>query len=104
MCEFLIRGLSDYQSLLLNSDLSPCNHVILFLLFPFYFFGCRGRRTHKGIDIVCRAGSNISALFPAKVLRRSNPYLNNNADYNTGIYMQGTGKWAGRNFLGNLLF
>ncbi|XP_078347146.1 myeloid protein 1-like isoform X2 [Oculina patagonica] len=75
---------------------NPCNQIRGLDPWGSGAFGAsRGRRTHKGIDIVCSAGSNISAPFPAKVLRRSNPYWNNNADYNTGIYMLGTGKWAG---------
>ncbi|KAJ7360365.1 Peptidase M23 [Desmophyllum pertusum] len=55
----------------------------------------RGSRKHRGIDIVCSAGSSVYAPFPATVLRRSIPYRNNNAAYNNGIYLQGTGSWAG---------
>ncbi|KAJ7360366.1 Peptidase M23 [Desmophyllum pertusum] len=55
----------------------------------------RGSRTHKGIDILCTVRSSVYTPFPAKVLRRSNPYLNNNAAYNTGIYLEGTGSWSG---------
>ncbi|XP_078347407.1 leukocyte cell-derived chemotaxin-2-like isoform X2 [Oculina patagonica] len=56
-----------------------------------------GRRSHKGIDIVCTAGSYVYAPFPAKVRRVSKPYGRTHKhwgkDFNTGIYMEGTGSW-----------
>ena len=60
----------------------------------FYF---RGSRTHNGIDIICNAGSSVYAPFPAKVIRESRPYGNGRL-HDTGIYMEGTGDWAGKYF------
>ncbi|XP_078363053.1 leukocyte cell-derived chemotaxin-2-like [Oculina patagonica] len=58
------------------------------------FGASRGSRSHRGIDVVCSTGSRVYSPFPATVIRRSNPYVNSNAAYNTGIYLQGTGAWS----------
>ena len=68
----------------------------------FLSFYCRRRGQHTGYDIVCSAGANVYAPFPAKVLDVSIPYSPKSshwgAVYNTGIFMEGTGSWAGRTF------
>ena len=67
------------------------------MTYPSYF--CyRGSRTHKGIDIICAPGSLVMAPFSGTILRRSFPYSNNNAPYNNGLYIQGTGQAQGRIF------
>ena len=68
---------------------------LLKLLIMFY---CRGSRTHRGIDVICNAGSSVYAPFSAKVIRESRPY-GNGKPHDTGIYMEGTGDWTGKYFL-----
>ena len=65
---------------------------LLKLLIMFY---CRGSRTHRGIDVICNAGSSVYAPFSAKVIRESRPY-GNGKPHDTGIYMEGTGDWTGK--------
>ena len=67
---------------------------LLKLLIMFY---CRGSRTHRGIDVICNAGSSVYAPFSAKVIRESRPY-GNGKPHDTGIYMEGTGDWTGKYF------
>ncbi|XP_031548758.1 leukocyte cell-derived chemotaxin-2-like [Actinia tenebrosa] len=53
-----------------------------------------GRRSHRGIDIICPANSDVRAPFNATIIRTARPYSNNNGRHNTGVLMKGTGKWA----------
>lgn len=66
-------------------------------------FCCRGTRLHNGYDIVCSAGATVYAPFPATVRGDSIPYSPKTshwgADYNTGVFMEGTGSWTGRKLI-----
>ena len=69
------------------------------------YFYCRGSRLHKGYDIVCSVGASVDAPFPASVKGVAIPYSQRTshwgAAYNTGVFLEGTGSWAGRNFISN---
>lgn len=66
-------------------------------------FCCRLTRLHNGYDIVCSAGATVYAPFPATVRGDSIPYSPRSshwgADYNTGVFMEGTGSWTGGKFI-----
>lgn len=54
---------------------------------------CRGRRTHKGVDVVCTDGSAVYAPFAGKIDKQAKPYGNGNAIDN-GIQLSGAGSQA----------
>ena len=59
-----------------------------------------GDRSHKGIDIVCDAASDIYSPITGRVIGTNRPYLateNPRRSHNFGIHIRGTGIWAGKN-------
>ncbi|XP_078061641.1 leukocyte cell-derived chemotaxin-2-like [Mustelus asterias] len=50
----------------------------------------RGRRTHKGVDVICSDGWTVYAPFSGRLVRRANPYGNRNAIDN-GVLLSGSG-------------
>ncbi|XP_067879985.1 leukocyte cell derived chemotaxin 2, tandem duplicate 1 [Heterodontus francisci] len=50
----------------------------------------RGSRKHLGVDVVCSDGSTVYAPFRGTLVRRANPYRNNNA-INNGVLLEGSG-------------
>ncbi|XP_065546439.1 leukocyte cell-derived chemotaxin-2 [Lathamus discolor] len=50
----------------------------------------RGGRKHKGVDVVCKDGSEVYAPFTGNIDKRARPYGNNNAIDN-GVQLSGSG-------------
>jgi hypothetical protein len=67
---------------------------MLFLLFDLK--QNRGGRTHKGIDLVCPAGSAVKAPFAGRIVRTSRPYTDpRKAAINNGIVFSSSGRESG---------
>ncbi len=53
----------------------------------------RGERLHRGVDIEVRPGRPVFAPFPGRVVRRADPYGDD--DRFAGLLLAGDGAWAG---------
>ena len=51
---------------------------------------------HRGIDIVCNAGSSIFSPIPATVIRQRTPLAGKEGRaHNVGVVLKGRGRWSG---------
>lgn len=58
-----------------------------------YFGAPRGKRTHRGVDIVAQKGEDILAPMDGEIVRKARPY--DDDERYSGLLLAGSGRWAG---------